>query len=802
VSRLHLFETRVAGIFKIEAGTFKIQWWTQAGEGRVKNSAPAQSTQEIPAWSVGLEPDDRLEAAMSAKPRSGAAKDRTPIATFDFFDTNNTLLYQKLKYDSEPKYGQRRPDGNGGWIGNLNGVKRVLYRLPELTARKSATVFACEGEGDADNVAALGLCATSADSGTWKPDLIEPLRGCDVVILPDFDSTGVKRALEAANALHGVAASIRMIFLPGLTGAKGNKDVSDWLDQDPKRADIFVETCLNAPLWTPDSDVEGLTEAAKVRTRKPDDDDNRPSITVKAGTIPAMATQAEEFLIAAGVPLYQRAESLVRPIVEAVDASHGRKTAVARLKILDAPYLRDLLARHVNWQRYDRRSDGMVETDPPLNVIATMLARTGDWKVPPVSGIVSTPTMRPDGSLLIESGYDAATRLLLIAPPEMPAIPKNPTRKDALAALDLLKGLLPEFPFIDDVARAVALSAIISPVVRGAFPVTPMHVARAPTSGSGKSYLWDIVAAIVIGQLMPVMAAGRNEEETEKRLAAALVSAQVLINIDNVNGELGGDALCQAIERPNIRIRILGKTEQVHIEARGTSTFASGNNIIIVGDVCRRVITTTLDPQLERPELREFHNDPIATVLENRGAYIAACLTICRAYIVAGRPAPARKLASFEGWSNTVRSALIWLGEADCVDSIEISREEDPEISDLRNLLTAWAEEVGLGYRYRVTVTNALEMAAQMVATGYSGESPKYPNLQAAVQTVAARGKYTDAKLFGNWLRRRKGRIVSGKYLRVMTNPKGGSMWWVESISGRQNGTREEEESREEEEGD
>ena len=119
-----------------------------------------------------------------------------------------------------------------------------------------------------------------------------------------------------------------------------------------------------------------------------------------------------------------------------------------------------------------------------------------------------------------------------------------------------------------------------------------------------------------------------------------------------------------------------GKTEQVQIEARGTLTFASGN-IVIVGDLCRRVITTTLDPQLERPELREFISNPVATVLADRGAYIAACFTICRAYVVAGRPAPARKLASFEGWSDTVRSALIWLGRADSIDTIETALEAD-----------------------------------------------------------------------------------------------------------------------------
>ena len=76
-----------------------------------------------------------------------------------------------------------------------------------------------------------------------------------------------------------------------------------------------------------------------------------------------------------------------------------------------------------------------------------------------------------------------------------------------------------------------------------------MHVACAPAAGTGKSFLFDIAAAIAIGHPCPVMAAGRNEEETEKRLGAALMAGQPIISIDNVTGELGGDALCQVIER-------------------------------------------------------------------------------------------------------------------------------------------------------------------------------------------------------------------------------------------------------------
>ena len=220
----------------------------------------------------------------------------------------------------------------------------------------------------------------------------------------------------------------------------------------------------------------------------------------------------------------------------------------------------------------------------------------------------------------------------------MPPIPDQPTRDDALRALALLEDLVCESPFEDEASKSVALSGLITPVVRGAMPVAPMHASSAPTAGTGKSFLWDLVAAISIGQRrIPVISAG-NVEETEKRLAGVILTGQPLVSIDNVNGELKGDFLAQAIEQHYLDVRPLGGSKIVRVEAGSTTIFATGNNITIVGDLCRRTITSRLDAQLENPQLRQFKNDPIQTILNDRGKYIAACLTICRAYIVAGRP--------------------------------------------------------------------------------------------------------------------------------------------------------------------
>jgi Bifunctional DNA primase/polymerase, N-terminal len=516
--------------------------------------------------------------------------------------------------------------------------------------------------------------------------------------------------------------------------------------------------------------------------------DQLPEIQVKDGELSLLATSAEEMLIDAGTPLYQRGGVLVRPIIETVDASRGRKTKVAQLKVLDSVYARDLMGRHAHWMKWDGRAKKLVRTNPPMEIASVMLARAGDWTFPTIAGVISTPTMRPDGSLLTEAGYDESTRLLLVEPPPLPPIPDRPTRDDALAALRLLEGLLAGFPFVDDIAIACALSAIITPVVRGAFAVAPLHASRAPTAGSGKSFLWDTVAAISIGQPMPVMSTGPDQTEMEKRLGTAMMTGQPLISIDNISTELGGDALCQIIERPVVEIRILGRSERVRIEARGTTLFATGNNFVILADVVRRVIITNLDPEMERPELRQFKFDPVEMILTDRGKYIAAALTICRAYIVAGRPDCAPRLASFEGWSDTVRSSLIWLGKADPVQSMENARAEDPERLELSAMMEGWCAAIGFGIVARVRLASALSAGAE-VHREYDGADlvPAHPEFHATLQAMALRetgkrGQMPDTTTLGNYLRRFKGRVIAGKRFANLPDEKKGAEWWVEEV--------------------
>jgi hypothetical protein len=300
----------------------------------------------------------------------------------------------------------------------------------------------------------------------------------------------------------------------------------------------------------------------------------------------------------------------------------------------------EAFTKSATWERFDKRADEWVRTDCPHRIAETYLAREGQWRLPVLTGIINCPTLRPDGSILDLPGYDPQTGLLFDPQDtRFPLLPREPDRAVALRALGFLKDLISTFPFVAEPDRAVALSGILTALIRRSLPTAPLHGFNAPTAGTGKSMLVDIASVIATARPAPVIAQGKSEEEMEKRLGAALIAGDVLIAIDNCEEPLGGELLCQVMTQTSLKVRILGRSLNAEVPSNA-ATFATGNNLTLEGDMTRRAVRATLDAGVERPELRAFARDPLALVAEQRGDYVAAGLTILRAWHVAGRSAP------------------------------------------------------------------------------------------------------------------------------------------------------------------
>jgi hypothetical protein len=175
--------------------------------------------------------------------RSAAAKKPkgSLVGQYDYHDEYGALLYQSCRYEDWDESGrrtktflQRRPNGSGGWINNMHGVRKVPYRLPDIIkSHKSEPVYVVEGEKHADKLASWGLIATCNVGGATKPrdkkwlkDYNQWFTGRPVVLLADNDDPGRIHIANVAENLKGIAASVVAVDLPGLP-PKG--DVLDWI---------------------------------------------------------------------------------------------------------------------------------------------------------------------------------------------------------------------------------------------------------------------------------------------------------------------------------------------------------------------------------------------------------------------------------------------------------------------------------------------------------------------------------------------------------------------------------------------
>ena len=153
------------------------------------------------------------------------------VATYDYRDETGELLYQAVRY-SPKDFKQRRPDGKGGWIWNLKGVRRVLYRLRELIAADpSVLVFIVEGEKDVDRLVRAGFVATCnvGGAGKWKDEYAVCFDGRRIVVIADKDGAekkhaGQRHARAICGSLDGIAAEVKYLELPG----EKVKDAHDW----------------------------------------------------------------------------------------------------------------------------------------------------------------------------------------------------------------------------------------------------------------------------------------------------------------------------------------------------------------------------------------------------------------------------------------------------------------------------------------------------------------------------------------------------------------------------------------------
>ncbi len=433
--------------------------------------------------------------------------------------------------------------------------------------------------------------------------------------------------------------------------------------------------------------------------------------------------------------------------------------------------------------------------NPEQSYASWTTSKIGWSQIRPLAGIVSAPTMRPDGSLLQTPGWDTATQFYYSPTLTFPAIPEKPTRDDAVAALAQLAKVFARptathdgFPFIDEASALVPIAALLTLLARPAIegPV-PAFLFDASTPGSGKTFICDLIAIIATGLEMPKSTFPGRSDELEKMLASMALAGVQICGFDNLalDTPFKGAPLDKVLTARSVQMRILAKSEMPTLTWNAV-VLATGNNLLVLGDTVRRALKSRLEPAVERPEERTNFEIPNLKgyAREHRAELVVAAMTILSAYVAAGRPSPrAQTWGSFEDWHELIAGAIEWVSGVD-VTQRRVSltdADEDPEMS----AMTTIVEEVA-ALNSPATVTQLLDLGFGVVEPEWNGkpriippEKPEFGEAIAALVPGRTRDGRPSARAFGKALARHRGRVFAG--LRLQSSPSaagGGSLVW------------------------
>jgi hypothetical protein len=484
--------------------------------------------------------------------------------------------------------------------------------------------------------------------------------------------------------------------------------------------------------------------------------DRRPRIVISS----AEAALVERALQAIRkVPeLYVRGGNLVRIKTD----EHERST----IETCPEQEIRRILSREINWVRIKASPDAPpVETpaSPPMHVSKQIATLPEFTHFRALLGVSASPLLRPDGTVAMESGYDASSKWLLRVPPEMVLdLAEAPDKDTHVApALDLLLDLVKDFPFAEPHHKTAAIAYLLTLVARTYFDgPAPLFLVTGSTAGAGKSLLIRALAYVAHGAMPDNLGHSADEDETRKRVTSILSVGARAVNLDNIpNGARLGNAILDSLmTTTDWTDRPLGSTAILRLVALAVWS-ATGNNIGVRGDMVRRSIPIRLEPEDEHPEYRQGLRDLMAYVKQDRAKLLAAALTILRGWVAAGCPKDCGvgALGSYEGWS-CVRYALAWAGGGDpCGGMAEFRELSDEKAEELDAVIGGFESAWGVNEATSVVV-------ARRFSDPLTPDDASNP-LCALIRAKCMSGRDVNAQKVGNLLGQYRKSWRAGKAL-------------------------------------
>jgi hypothetical protein len=513
----------------------------------------------------------------------------------------------------------------------------------------------------------------------------------------------------------------------------------------------------------------------------------RKEVLLRLMDITPMLDEIQQAMVEAAAPIYQQAGRLVhiykQERADPEGAEIRRDAGALTVKAIAKERLVEYIGNYLTLYKLD--DDNKAVPVPVSPKIANHIRKRPDkWTgIRVLEGIVECPTLRRNGTLLIDDGYDAATGLYLDKGGVEYVINEKATLAHAQEALKYLRTeVANEFPFVSDNpnvppgddraygASSKAMSVLLSwwltcltkrSLMRGA----PMHGMDANSIATGKSVASSSGGWIALGRDPTILQLPWDETEAQKVMLTVLRDSDQVVVFDNADRPVGGSTLNTVITQEKAGGRLLGVNENE--QHRTTMALGvNGNNLQFFGDMISRAVTSRMNVGMEKPDERVFKKDLKEYVLANRPRIVAALLTIMLAYYNADRPFDATRIkpSRFYDWDHTVRGALIWAGEPDPNDTRADVAALDPVSAERAALIDALAKCFGVGSEKMVTAADVgrlLEEASKSVCWDYNAKALLAllrPHMPKAISTNAVArvlGKHVDTLVNGRCIRRK-----------------------------------------------
>jgi hypothetical protein len=431
----------------------------------------------------------------------------------------------------------------------------------------------------------------------------------------------------------------------------------------------------------------------------------KPELIIHKGSLPETAEALRDLLAASG-RLFDRGMPV--RIVRPADGGPPSAIPLTRHNVV--------MEAHRLCQPVKEDSKGAhIPVTLPDRVAQMYLDMFGEWDLPPLAGISTSPLLLADGSIRTADGYDPTNALWCRSVPSL-RLPLRPSHEDAQEAKRRLRRVFSTFPFADaarcwDCSLGVEVVDVNTPpgrdesaflldlltaACRPSLPLAPGALFTAPSvsgAGSGKGLLVRATCMITFGISPRAFTTGSERHELEKRLAAELMEGHPVVFLDNANGlALRSDTLASVLTERPARVRVLGRSLMVPLNS--TAFIAvTGNGLTVTEDLARRFISCELDARCEDPESRPFTGGFLKDIERQRAELLAAVLTIWRwgrqnaTELTRGKP-----LGSYEMWAEWCRDPLLALGCRDPVERIEALKANDPKRQRIGELFRTWWE--------------------------------------------------------------------------------------------------------------